>query len=162
MNNNLTLDVSTYKQRKNILSNYEKDTMIYKLANDLEKKNKQIMVLNQSIISLRKTLLDYNQLKDQLKSYEEALKQKEEEKIEIIKLKDEQNSKLFNKISFLENTVEINGTNYEKNNILYSQKMSIFNHIQKENEIFKEEKEALEKEKQLIEKKEKKILIVIK
>ena len=152
MNNNLTLDISTYK-RGSKLSDYEKETMIYKLANDLEKKNKQIILLTQNNIKLRKTLLDYNQLKEQLKSYEDVLKQKEEEKLEIIKQKDEQNSKLFNKISFLENTVEINGINYEKNNLLYSQKMSIFNQLQKENEIYKEEKDILEKEKKLIEKK---------
>lgn len=33
--------------------------------------------------------------------------------------------------------------------MLYNQKITIFNHVQKENEILKEEKEALEKEKKL-------------
>ena len=146
--NNLTLNISTYKRGGN-LSNQEKEAMIYKLANDLEKKNKQIILLKQDIISLKKSLSDYNLLKEQLQSYDDALKKKEEEKLEIIKKKDEQNSKLFKQISFLENTVEINSTNYEKNNMLYNQKITIFNHVQKENEILKEEKEALEKEKKL-------------
>ena len=92
-------------------------------------------------------------MKDKLNSYEESLEKKDLEKIAIIKEKDDKNSKLFNKISFLENTVEINRANYEKNNILYQQKMSAYNTIEQENEVYAEEKANFAKEKKLYMKK---------
>ena len=115
--------------------------------------NRQVILLTQKNRDLNKLLSDYRQLKNKLVKCEYDLKKMDEEKIDIIKEKDDKNSKLFNKISFLENTVSINRINYEKNNILYQQKMSAFNHIQKENQIYAEEKANFEKEKQLYEKK---------
>ena len=147
-----TLNTNTFR-KNHTLTNYEKDTLIFKLSNDLEKMNRQVILLTQKNRDLNKLLSDYRQLKNKLVKCEYDLKKKDEEKIDIIKEKDDKNSKLFNKISFLENTVSINRINYEKNNILYQQKMSAFNHIQKENQIYAEEKANFEKEKQLYEKK---------
>ena len=147
-----TLNTNTFR-KNHTLTNYEKDTLIFKLSNDLEKMNRQVILLTQKNRDLNKLLSDYRQLKNKLVKCEYDLQKKDEEKIDIIKEKDDKNSKLFNKISFLENTVSINRINYEKNNILYQQKMSAFNHIQKENQIYAEEKANFEKEKQLYEKK---------
>jgi hypothetical protein len=147
-----TLNTNTFR-KNHTLTNYEKDTLIFKLSNDLEKMNRQVILLTQKNRDLNKLLSDYRHLKNKLVKCEYDLKKKDEEKIDIIKEKDDKNSKLFNKISFLENTVSINRINYEKNNILYQQKMSAFNHIQKENQIYAEEKANFEKEKQLYEKK---------
>ena len=147
-----TLNTNTFRKNHTLI-NYEKDTLIFKLSNDLEKMNRQVILLTQKNRDLNKLLSDYRQLKNKLVKCEYDLKKKDEEKIDIIKEKDDKNSKLFNKISFLENTVSINRINYEKNNILYQQKMSAFNHIQKENQIYAEEKANFEKEKQLYEKK---------
>ena len=147
-----SLNMNTFRKMKN-LTNFEKDAMIFKLSSDLENLNKKIILLTQKNMEQKKLLLDYNSLKNKLRIYEDTLKQKDLEKIEIIKEKDDKNSKLFNKISFLENTVTIKRINYEKNNILYQQKMSAFNHIQKENQIYAEEKANFEKEKKIYEKK---------
>ena len=147
-----SLSVNTFRKINN-LTNYEKDSLIYKLSSDLEKLKKQIISLTQKNIELKKSLVDYNQLKARLIMYEDTLKKKDLEKLEIIKEKDEKNSKLFNKISFLENTVKINQINYEKNNILYEQKMSAFNALEQENKIYTEEKAKFEKEKKIYEKK---------
>ena len=147
-----TLNTNTFR-KNHTLTNYEKDTLIFKLSNDLEKMNRQVILLTQKNRDLNKLLSDYRQLKNKLVKCEYDLGKKDEEKIDIIKEKDDKNSKLFNKISFLENTVSINRINYEKNNILYQQKMSAFNYIQKENQIYAEEKANFEKEKQLYEKK---------
>ena len=147
-----TLNTNTFR-KNHTLTNYEKDTLIFKLSNDLEKMNRQVILLTQKNRDLNKLLSDYRHLKNKLVKCEYDLQKKDEEKIDIIKEKDDKNSKLFNKISFLENTVSINRINYEKNNILYQQKMSAFNHIQKENQIYAEEKANFEKEKQLYEKK---------
>ena len=137
----------------NKLSKYDKEGMILKLSSDLENSNKQIIELTIKNLELKKSLKDYKSMKDKLNSYEESLEKKDLEKIAIIKEKDDKNSKLFNKISFLENTVEINRANYEKNNILYQQKMSQFNTIEKENKVYAEEKANFEKEKKLYQKK---------
>lgn len=150
--NNASLNLSTFR-KLNHMSNGEKDNLIFKLSSDLEKYNKQIMKLAQRNSELKKSLVDYNQLKDEILKFEDALKKKDLEKLEIIKEKDDKNSKLFNKISFLENTVTINRINYEKNNISYQQKMTAFNHILHENQIYAEEKADFEKEKKIYEKK---------
>ena len=137
----------------NKLSKYDKEGMILKLSSDLENSNKQIIELTIKNLELKKSLKDYKSMKDKLNSYEESLEKKDLEKIAIIKEKDDKNSKLFNKISFLENTVEINRANYEKNNILYQQKMSAYNTIEQENEVYAEEKANFAKEKKLYMKK---------
>ena len=147
-----SIDINTSRKLYK-LSDNDKEAIIYKLSSDLEDANKKLLELTLKNIDLRKSLLDYNSLKEKLKSYEESLEKKDLEKIAIIKEKDEKNSKLFNKISFLENTVEINRANYEKNNILYQQKMSAYNTIEQENEVYAEEKANFAKEKKLYMKK---------
>ena len=111
------------------LKGLDKDGMIYKLSNDIEKLNQTIFTLTQKNREYKKLLLEYPLLKQKLKENEEELKLKNSEKISLIKEKDEQNSELFNKITNLENTMQIEKLNYDKNTILYQQKMSVFNHI---------------------------------
>ena len=147
-----SIDINTSRKLYK-LSDNDKEAIIYKLSSDLEDANKKLLELTLRNIDLRKSLLDYNSLKEKLKSYEESLEKNNLEKIKLIKEKDDKNSQLFKKISFLENTVEINRANYEKNNILYQQKMSQFNTIEKENKVYAEEKANFEKEKKLYQKK---------
>ncbi len=152
MKNYSTLSSNTYRNLKS-MDNYEKETLIYKLFYDLELLNKQVINLTQKNIEQNKLLKDYKELKVKVKKYEEELKLKDIEKFEIIKKKDDKNSELFKKINFLENTVSINRINYDKNNILYQQKMSAFKYIQKENQIYAEEKSKFEEEKKKYEQK---------
>ena len=155
MKNYSTLSSNTYRNLKS-MDNYEKETLIYKLFYDLELLNKQVINLTQKNIEQNKLLKDYKELKVKVKKYEEELKLKDIEKFEIIKKKDDKNSELFKKINFLENTVSINRINYDKNNILYQQKMSAFKYIQKENQIYAEEKSKFEEEKKSMSKKKRK------
>ena len=134
---NQSINVNTFRKLKNI-GNFEKDSIINKLATDLDKSNKRVIAITQKNKELNRTLLHYKSLKDKISSYEEALTKKDEEKIKLIKEKDEQNSQLFNKIASLENTIEINRSNYEKDSILYRQKMQLYNVLHKENQVYAE------------------------
>ena len=149
---NQSINVNTFRKLKNI-GNFEKDSIINKLATDLDKSNKRVIAITQKNKELNRTLLHYKSLKDKISSYEEALTKKDEEKIKLIKEKDEQNSQLFNKIASLENTIEINRSNYEKDSILYRQKMQLYNVLHKENQVYAEEKANFDREKKLYEQK---------
>ena len=48
--------------------------------------------------------------------------------------------------------MQIDKLNYDKNTILYQQKMSVFNHIRKENQVYAEEASKFEQEKKLYQK----------
>ena len=137
---NQSINVNTFRKLKNI-GNFEKDSIINKLATDLDKSNKRVIAITQKNKELNRTLLHYKSLKDKISSYEEALTKKDEEKIKLIKEKDEQNSQLFNKIASLENTIEINRSNYEKDSILYRQKMQLYNVLHKENQVYEQKKD---------------------
>ena len=149
---NQSINVNTFRKLKNI-SNFEKDSIINKLETDLDISNKRVIAITQKNKELNRTLLHYKSLKDKISSYEEALTKKDEEKIKLIKEKDEQNSQLFNKIASLENTIEINRSNYEKDSILYRQKMQLYNVLHKENQVYAEEKANFDREKKLYEQK---------
>ena len=149
---NQSINVNTFRKLKNI-SNFEKDSIINKLETDLDISNKRVITITQKNKELNRTLLHYKSLKDKISSYEEALTKKDEEKIKLIKEKDEQNSQLFNKIASLENTIEINRSNYEKDSILYRQKMQLYNVLHKENQVYAEEKANFDREKKLYEQK---------
>ena len=149
---NQSINVNTFWKIKNI-SSQDKDSIISKLASDLEKSNKKILTLTQKNIELNKLLLDYKSTKEKLNICEETLKQRDEEIIKIIKEKDDKNSALFNKITSLETAIEKDRNIYEKDRIIYNQKMRLNNVQQLENQTYAEEKANFEKEKKLYEKK---------
>jgi len=137
----------------NSLKGFEKDTIIFKLSSDVEKLSQQVFKLTQKNIEYKKLLLDYSTLKQTVKELENELKKKNLEQISIIKEKDDKNSELFNKISNLEKASLIDKLNYDKNTVLYQQKMSVFNHIRMENQVYAEEAAKFEEKKKLYEKK---------
>lgn len=137
----------------NSFKGFEKDTIIFKLSSDVEKLSQQVFTLTQKNIEYKKLLSEYSYLKKTVKELENELKKKSLENISIIKEKDDKNSELFNKISNLEKTSLIDKLNYDKNTILYQQKMSVFNHIRMENQVYAEEAAKFEEKKKLYEKK---------
>ncbi len=137
----------------NSFKGFEKDTIIFKLSSDVEKLSQQVFTLTQKNIEYKKLLSEYPYLKKTVKELENELKKKNLENISIIKEKDDKNSELFNKISNLEKTSLIDKLNYDKNTILYQQKMSVFNHIRMENQVYAEEAAKFEEKKKLYEKK---------
>ena len=143
-----SLNINSIRKLKS-LKRLDKEGMIYKLSNDIEKLNQEIFKLTQKNLEYKKLLLEYPILKKNIKELEDELKKKNTEKISIIKEKDDKNSELFNQIRNLENTMQLDKLNYDKNTILYQQKMSVFNHIRMENQVYAEEASKFEKEKKL-------------
>lgn len=134
------------------LKGFEKDSIIFKLSNDVENLSLKVFQLTQKNIEYKKLLLDYSTLKDKIKKLEEEVTNENKEKIKLIKEKDDKNSELFNKVINLENKIITNKLDYEKNTILYQQKMSIFNHIKMENQVYAEEAAEFENQKELYQK----------
>ena len=134
------------------LKGLDKDSIIYKLSNDIENLNIKVFQLTQKNLEYKKLLKDYSTLKDKIKVLEDELKNTNKEKIKLIKEKDDKNSELFNKVNSLENKIVVNKLDYDKNTILYQQKMSVFNHIRMENQVYAEEAAKFEKEKELYKK----------
>lgn len=142
-----SVNINSFRKLKS-LKGLEKDDMIYKLSNDVERLSREVFKLTQKNIEYKKLLLDYPKLKDRIKELEEELKEKNLDKIALIKEKDDKNSQLFNKILDLENTMKFDKLDYDKNTVLYQQKMSVFNHIRKENQVYAEEAAKFNQEKE--------------
>ena len=149
---NPSINLNAFLKIKNI-STQDKDSLINKLASDLEKTQKKMFTLTQKNLELNKLLLDYKTIKEKLNICEETLQSRDEEILKIIKEKDEKNSDLLNKITSLEMTMENNRRIYEKDRIIYKQKMRLNNVLQLENKAYAEEKANFEKEKKLYEQK---------
>ena len=141
-----SLNTNSIRKLK-VLKGFEKDTIIQKLTNDVEKLRQEVFKLTQKNIEYKKLLLDYPTLKEKIKELEKDLKSTNKEKFSIIRTKDDENSELFNKIKDLENTMTVDKLNYDKNTVLYQQKMSVFNHIQMENQVYAEEAAKFEEKK---------------
>ena len=114
--------------------NREIDLLRTQLINSIEK--------NQEMKMLQR---DYINLKDKIKSLEIQKNKMNKEKLDIIKKRDENYSLLNRKINQLENVIELEKLDYEKNTVLYKQKMSVYNHLLMENEVYSEEVEELKK-----------------
>ena len=134
------------------LKGFDKDSMIFKLSNDVERLNQEVFKLTQKNLEYKKLLLEYPTLKEKIKELERELKHNNREKLTLIKEKDDKNSELFNKITNLENTLQTEKLNYDKNTVLYQQKMSVYNHIRMENQVYAEEAAKFEQEKKLYQK----------
>ena len=146
-----SLNTNSIRKLK-VLKGFEKDTVIQKLTNDVEKLRQEVFKLTQKNIEYQKLLLEYPSLKDKIKELEGELKSSNKEKIAIIREKDDKNSELFNKIRDLENTMTLDKLNYDKNTVLYQQKMSVYNHIRMENQVYAEEAAKFAEKKRLYEK----------
>ena len=83
------------------------------------------------------------------------MKKVNKEKLYIIKKRDENSSLLKRKINELENVIESKRLDYEKNTVLYKQKMSVYNQLLEENEIYAEEVEKLKNDLNKFEEKKK-------
>jgi len=133
-----TFHATNNKLLKNeaIISNQNREIDLLKtqLINSIEK--------NQEMKMLQR---DYINLKDKIKSLEIQKNKMNKEKLEIIKKRDENYSLLNRKINQLENVIELEKLDYEKNTVLYKQKMSVYNHLLMENEVYSEEVEELKK-----------------
>ena len=146
-----SLNINSIK-KLNMLKGFEKDSMIYKLSNDVESLRKEVFKLTQKNIEYRKLLLEYPSLKEKIKDLEGEIINNNKEKIALIKEKDDKNSKLFKKLTNLENISQIDKLNYDKNTVLYQQKMSVYNHIRMENQVYAEEAAKFEEKKKLYQK----------
>ena len=125
---------------------YEKETIIQKknktidlLKTELMNKNQE----NQNLKGFRKQCFD---LGEQMKAIDKEIQKLNDEKLEIIKKRDENNSLFKRKISELENLIEYERLDYEKSTILYNQKLSVHNQLVLENEIYSEEVKKLKNE----------------
>ena len=147
-----SLNINTFRKLKS-LKILDKDSIIYKLSNDVESLHQQVFSLTQKNIEYKKLLFEYPNLRDKLKELEEEIKGLNKEKISIIKEKDDKNSELFNKITNLEKSSQMDKLDYDKNTILYQQKMSVFNHIQMEKKVYADEVKKFEERKKQYEKK---------
>ena len=113
-----------------IITKQNKD--IDKLKNELIKKYQE----NADLKVFRKNCIN---LEEQVKMLEKDIKKLNNDKLYIIKKRDENSSLLKSKISELETVIELKKLDYDKNTVLYKQKMSIYNQLLKENEIYSEE-----------------------
>ena len=119
----------------------------------LSKQNRQMDKLKNELIKVYQDKEDlkiykkncYN-LEEQLKIIEDEMKKTNKEKLELIKKRDEKFSLLNRKINELENIIDFEKLDYEKNTVLYKQKMSVYNHLLMENEVYSEEVDNLKKQ----------------
>ena len=84
-------------------------------------------------------------MEEQVKILGNDLKKVNKEKLYIIKKRDENNSLLKRRIDELENLIEFEKLEFQKSTVVYERKMSVFNQLLKENEIYSEEVEQLKK-----------------
>ena len=141
-----------YKLNNKVIQN---EVIISKQNKDIEKLKNELMKIcqeNADLKVLRKTCLT---LEEQLKKLEKEMQKMHKEKLDIIKKRDENSSLLKRKISELETVIELEKLDYDKNTVLYKQKMSIYNQLLKENEIYSEEVEKLKNDLDKFEEKKK-------
>lgn len=122
---------------------YEKEVTIQNQNKQIDKLKTELMNQyseNQTLKGFRKQC--YN-LEEQIKEIENETQKLNEEKMNIIKKREENNSLFKQKISELETLIENERLDYEKNTILYNQKMSIHNQLVMENDIYSEEVKKL-------------------
>ena len=128
---------------------YEKEVIIQKQNKQIEKLNTEIMNQYQENKTLKVFRKQCFNLEEQMRHIENEMQKLKEEKSDIIKKRNENDSLLKRKISELENLIEYEKLDYEKKTDLFNKKLSVFNQIVMENELYSEEikklKEELEK-----------------
>ena len=121
----------------------EKETIISNQNRAIDKLKTELIKKHQENADLKLLRKNFISLEEQVKIIEDDMKKVNKEKLEIIKKRDEKYSLLKRKINELENVIKLEKLDYEKNTVLYKQKMSISNQILMENEIYSEEVEKL-------------------
>ena len=129
-----------YKLNNKVIEN---EAIISKQNKNIDKLKTELIRVYQENGDLRLLRKNCISLEEQLKIIENDMKKLNKEKLEIIKKRDENSSLLKRKINELENVIELEKLDYEKNTVLYKQKMSIYNQLLLENEIYSEEVEKL-------------------
>lgn len=140
--------IDTIKNNVSKIKEQNKDDLIFKLSEENKDLKKQILCLTQKNKDLRRILMDNSTLKDKYSQAEKDFQTKLSERDNLIKQRDKQLVGVTRKLTELEKTMKLNKLDYDKNTVLYQQKMSIYNHIRQENEVYAEEVENIKKEKQ--------------
>ena len=133
----------------------ENEEIISNQNRQIEKLKKELIKKYQENADLRLLKKNCISLEEQVKIIENELKKVNKEKLYIIKKRDENSSLLKRKINELENVIESKRLDYEKNTVLYKQKMSVYNQLLEENEIYAEEVEKLKNDLNKFEEKKK-------
>jgi len=134
---------------------YEKDMLIQNQNNQIDKLKTELMNKtkeNSDLKGFRRQCFD---LEEQMKQIEKEIQKLNKEKLDIMKKRDENNSLFKRKISELENLIEYEKLDYEKNTVLYNQKMSVYNQLVMENEIYSQEVKKLKNDMENLEEKKK-------
>ena len=134
---------------------YEKDTIIQKQSNQINKIQIELMNQNQENRELKGFRKQCFNLEEQMKEIDKEMQKLNKEKLDIMKKRDENNSLFKRKIAELENLIEYEKLEHEKNTALYNQKMSVYNQLLMENEIYSEEVKKLKKDIEIFEKNKK-------
>ena len=131
-----------YKTNNKLLKS---ETIISNQNREIDKLKTELLNALMKNQELRMFERDYNALQGKMKKIQNEKNNIEKEKSDIIKKRDENYSLLNRKINELENVIELEKLDYEKNTVLYKQKMSVYNHLLMENEVYSEEVEELKK-----------------
>jgi len=141
-----------YKTNNKLLKS---EAIISKQNREIDNLKTKLLNVSQKNQELRMFQRNYNNLENKKKEIEKDLKNMEKEKSDLIKKRDENYSLLNRKINELEKVIELEKLDYEKNTVLYKQKMNVYNHLLMENEVYSEEVEDLKKNLDEFEKKKK-------
>ncbi len=134
---------------------YEKDMLIQKQNKHIDKLNIELMKKNQENQTLKGFKKQCYNLEEQLKEIEKEMKKLHQEKNDIIEKQHENKSLFKRKIIELENLIEYEKLEHEKNTALYDQKMGVYNQLVMENEIYSEEVKKLKNDIEIFEKNKK-------
>ena len=132
-----------YKLNNDILI---KESIISKQSNQIDKLKTELIKKYQENGDVRMLRRNVTFLEEQVKINEDDLKKLNKEKLQIIKKRDQNYSLLKREIEELENLLEMRKLDYDKNTVLYKQKMSIYNSVIMQNEIYSEQVENLKKD----------------
>ena len=134
---------------------YEKDNIIEKQYGQIDLLKTELMNKLQENHDLKGFRKECFMLEEKMKEIEKEVQKLNKEKLEIIKKRNETNSLFKRKIAELENLIEFEKLEHEKNNVMLEQKLSIFNHLVLENEVYSEEVKKLKKDLENLEAKKK-------
>ena len=134
---------------------YDKEITIQNQNKKIDKLKTELMNKDQENQKLKGFRNQTYNLEEQIKIIEKETQKLRQEKLNIIKKKDEYNALLKQKISELENILDFERLSNEKNIVVFKQKMSVHNQLVMENELYSEEVKKLKNDlKELEEKKD--------
>ena len=134
---------------------YEKDNIIEKQYDEIDLLKTELMNKSQENHDLKSFRKQCFMLEEKMKEIEKEVQKLNKEKLNIIKKRNETNSLFKRKIGELENLIEFEKLDHKKNTVLFNQKMSVFNHIVMENEVYSKEVKKLKSDLKNLEEKKK-------